>query len=124
MANGNMVYGHTPPFDWTKAEDNMSLQAAKEAERCTSNTEYRQMCNTLHQVVADMVNKPPHYTIGTIECIDYIKDVLTKEEYIGYLRGNVIKYQHRLRAKGNAAENAGKMNWYAKRLEEALNEAK
>jgi len=36
--------------------------------------------------VTDMVNSPPHYGTGVIECIDYIEDFLTKEEYIGYLR--------------------------------------
>ena len=47
----------------------------------------------------DMVNSPPHYTGGSIECIDYMKEVLSAAEYIGYLRGNMIKYQHRCRDK-------------------------
>ena len=37
----------------------------------------------------DVVNKPKHYGSGDIECIDYIEDFLSKEEYIGYLRGNI-----------------------------------
>ena len=32
----------------------------------------------------DNVNRPPHYGQGNIECIDYIKDILTDEELIGY----------------------------------------
>ena len=33
------------------------------------------------------VDRPIHYGQGKIECIDYIEDFLTREEYIGYLRG-------------------------------------
>ena len=65
---------------------------------------------------ADPVNRPAHYTAGSIECIDYIADVLTKEEFRGFLRGQVIKYQHRLTAKGNPAQDAKKLAWYANRL--------
>ena len=70
--------------------------------------------------VADMVNHPPHYKVGGIETIQFIKAKLTKEEYIGYLRGNVLKYASRLGAKDNAPEDAGKMAWYAKQLEQSM----
>ena len=70
--------------------------------------------------VADMVNHPPHYKVGGIETIQFIKAKLTKEEYIGYLRGNVLKYASRLGAKNNASEDAGKMAWYAKQLEQSM----
>lgn len=69
---------------------------------------------------ADPVNRPAHYTAGSIECIDYIADVLTKEEFRGFLRGQVIKYQHRMTAKGNPAQDAKKLAWYANRLAELL----
>ena len=39
----------------------------------------------------DNVNNPAHYGRGNIECIEYIKDFLTDEEYTGYLRGNIAK---------------------------------
>ena len=35
---------------------------------------------------------PDHYKIGGIETIDYIEAKLTKEQFRGYLVGNVIKY--------------------------------
>lgn len=73
-----------------------------------------------HRDEPDFVNSPPHYTNGSIECIDYIKDALTEEEYRGYLRGCMIKYQHRLMHKGNPKQNAEKMQWYANRLIEVL----
>lgn len=48
----------------------------------------------------DNVNKPSHYTTGQIEVIDYIKDKLTPEQYVGYCMGNVIKYTSRWQHKG------------------------
>jgi hypothetical protein len=64
---------------------------------------------------SDNVNNPPHYGKGKIECIDYIEDFLTKEEYIGYLRGNIAKYLHRWRYK-NKQEDLLKAQWYLDRL--------
>ena len=69
----------------------------------------------------DMVNSPPHYGTGVIECIDYIEDFLTKEEYIGYLRGNIAKYLHRWRYK-NGIEDLKKAEWYGSRLIEVVEE--
>lgn len=63
----------------------------------------------------DTVNRPPHYGQGDIECIDYIKDILTDEELIGYYRGNVAKYLHRWRYK-NGLEDLKKARWYLEAL--------
>ncbi len=64
----------------------------------------------------DNVNKPLHYRMnGEIECIEYIQDFLTEEEYIGYLRGNIAKYLHRWRYK-NGLEDLKKSEWYGARL--------
>ena len=71
--------------------------------------------------VSDMVNHPPHYKVGGIETIFFIKAKLNKDEYIGYLRGNVLKYASRLGSKTNAAEDAGKMAWYSNDLAKAMN---
>lgn len=48
----------------------------------------------------DKVNHPSHYTTGEIETIDYIRDKLTKEEFIGYCKGNILKYISREKYKG------------------------
>jgi len=61
------------------------------------------------------VDRPMHYGTGKIECIDYIEDMLTKEEYVGYLRGNIAKYLHRWRYK-NGLEDLKKAQWYGLRL--------
>ena len=48
----------------------------------------------------DNVNHPSHYADKSIEVIDYIRDTLTQEEFVGYCLGNVIKYVSRWRKKG------------------------
>jgi hypothetical protein len=61
--------------------------------------------------LTDNVNHPPHYGKGTIECIEYIQDILSEEEFIGYLRGNITKYNHRWRLK-NGIQDLKKAEWY------------
>ena len=41
-----------------------------------------------YKTIGDLVNSPEHYNQGSIECIDSIEAMLTREEFIGYLRGN------------------------------------
>lgn len=71
--------------------------------------------------VTSAVDHPPHYGQGSIECIEYVEDFLTKEEYIGYLRGNIAKYMHRFRYK-NGVEDVEKARWYMERLIKKLRE--
>jgi hypothetical protein len=70
----------------------------------------------------DPVEKPEHYNQGGIECIDYIRQVLGLEGFIGYCHGNMIKYQHRYRYKSNPKEDLEKANWYLARMREAMKE--
>ena len=37
---------------------------------------------------ADLVNQPPHYNKGGVECIDYIKQQLGRGQYPAYLEGS------------------------------------
>lgn len=71
------------------------------------------------QAAPDLVNQPPHYTVGGIETIAYIKAKLTPEEFRGYLKGNVLKYASRANHKDNPAQDIDKMVWYAHALQEA-----
>jgi len=64
----------------------------------------------------DMVNRPAHYNNGNMECIDAIRGMLSHEEYIGYLRGNSLKYRWRFRYKGKPVEDLRKARWYEDRL--------
>lgn len=63
----------------------------------------------------DPVSAPAHYTSGTIECIDAIEAMLTVDEFRGFLRGNIVKYQWRYRQKGGA-QDLDKSSWYLDRL--------
>lgn len=66
------------------------------------------------------VNHPSHYVDGGIDTIDFIEAKLTKEEFIGYLKGNAIKYASRIGKKDEADVDAGKMAWYAVKLRDTL----
>jgi hypothetical protein len=64
----------------------------------------------------DPVSNPSHYKSGGIESIDYIKAFLSKEEYRGFLRGNISKYLHRYTYKGKPLEDLKKAQFYLDRL--------
>ena len=65
--------------------------------------------------VDDPVNHPTHYTCGNIECIDAIKSSMSKEAFMGYCKGNVIKYIWRYEHKGES-ESLEKAMWYLNKL--------
>lgn len=62
-----------------------------------------------------IVNSPPHYKQGDVECIEAIK-AATGDGYQGYLQGNIMKYIWRYRAKGQAINDLKKAEWYLKEL--------
>lgn len=76
--------------------------------------------------MADIINHPPHYTLGKIEVIDFIED---KE--LNFNLGNVVKYVARAGHKKSSGKSLGakaledlkKAQWYLNR-EIAAREAK
>lgn len=62
------------------------------------------------------VHSPPHYTAGGIECIDAIQSSMTREEYLGFLKGNTMKYLWRYLEKDNPAQDLAKAAFYLARL--------
>jgi hypothetical protein len=60
---------------------------------------------------SDPVNNPPHYTQGSVECIEAIQAALTEEEFRGYCKGNAMKYIWREKHKGGG-ESISKAQWY------------
>ena len=70
---------------------------------------------TTPKLDVDMVNAPPHYKQGEVECIDGIKSALTEEEWRGYCKGNAIKYIWRERHKGQG-ESLAKAQWYLNKM--------
>lgn len=77
-----------------------------------ANIDKRNLYNTREQVV----NHPQHYTQGNIECIDAMEAMLSKEEFTGYLKGNVMKYLWRSKLKGKELEDIDKAIWYLNKL--------
>lgn len=99
MVNSNM---------FTKNEDDL-FRTPSYAEGQLANTE---------KPKEDMVNHPPHYTQGEIECIEaikYINNKLHTEGYEGYCLGNFIKYIWRCNFK-NGWEDIDKAIFYLNEL--------
>ena len=59
----------------------------------------------------DKVNHPNHYTFGSIEVINYIRDKMTPDEFQGYCMGNILKYISRHKHK-NGVEDLKKAQVY------------
>ncbi len=70
----------------------------------------------VRQLNNDPVRRPAHYNRGGVECIDAIRAQLTEDEWRGYLRGQVAKYNWRLGAKDDPKQEAGKLLFYARLL--------
>jgi len=69
----------------------------------------------------DVVNSPKHYKVfPDMEAIDVIQKVLTKEEYIGYLKGNHLKYRLRAGDKDDVIQDINKSNVYKGWLYETI----
>jgi hypothetical protein len=58
-----------------------------------------------------MNNTSPKHYGGEIECIECIKASMSKIEFMGYLKGNIIKYTWRYRHK-NGLEDLQKADVY------------
>ena len=73
----------------------------------------------------DMVNSPPHYNQGDIECIDAIRSALGTEGFKAYCRGSAIKYLWRAELKHtDNKEDWSKANWFINRAVEEDNNDK
>lgn len=68
----------------------------------------------------DMVNAPPHYRTGEVECIDAIRSALGLEAFVAYCRGNAIKYAWRSSRKWSSAEDLRKGAWYLTKAADVL----
>ena len=79
--------------------------------------------NMYRKVKKDMVNSPKHYKLRglDIESVDVIKATMTPEEFQGWLKGNAMKYLHRLGKKDDAVQDAKKamkyLEWLVRELE-------
>lgn len=105
---------------FTKDEDAL-FRTPSYAEEQLEHALKKEAGKTIEEPKPDMVNHPPHYTQGNIECIDVIKYInkkLRMEGYEGYCLGNSIKYIWRCNNK-NGWEDIDKAIFY---LDELLSE--
>lgn len=59
-----------------------------------------------------------HYKDMAIQPWELMEAVLSKEEFIGFLRGNIIKYSLRAGRKAGAEDDAAKAKHYLQKLRE------
>ena len=83
----------------------------------------KQLLDIIIPSYKDEVNEPEHYKLSglNLEALDVIKASLSVEEYIGYLRGNILKYHMRANKKGGNI-SLRKAHYYSKELEKTLDE--
>lgn len=64
--------------------------------------------------------KPNYYNRNGLECFDAIQASMTEKEYLGFLKGNVMKYLWRYDMK-NGIEDLKKAQLYLEKLIHLLN---
>jgi len=65
------------------------------------------------------VKKNKHYELwDNTQVSDIMKRSLSKEEYIGFLKGNILKYQLRLGKKDDVQKDIAKIKDYQKELKD------
>ena len=73
--------------------------------------------------MTDKIN-PDHYKKKTIETIEAIRSQLTDAEFIGYLKGSIMKYIARMGLKvptlQGARDDVGKAHWFVEYLLKTL----
>lgn len=72
----------------------------------------------------DMVNHPPHYQNGGIETLDVIRMSMSRKQFKGYLKGQIMKYRERAQFKGNPEQDYAKAKFYYDVLQELKAEKK
>lgn len=107
-----------PGYKYTGAFDEMLQENKKRMlnEFADSDEPARHLTN-------DLVNHPNHYTFGSIEVVDYIRDKMTPDEFQGYCMGNILKYISRHKHK-NGIEDLKKARVYLGWLIESEEQAK
>lgn len=105
------IYKNDVRILWTRPTKPEELPFIDDEPLQSLNDQYAE----IEKVRQDIINSPIHYADSTIECIDAMEAMMTPEQFIGYLRGNVFKYQWRYEKK-NGIEDLKKAQWYLDKL--------
>ena len=70
----------------------------------------------------EMVNDPDHYDFFDMTAIQAIERVLNHDEYMGFLKGNALKYRLRAGKKDNLKQDIAKAEWYEAAYERYVEE--
>lgn len=65
-----------------------------------------------------IVERPAHYNQGSIDVIEALYQLLTWEQFKGFMQGNIIKYSVRFEDKDDPILDLDKAEYYTKRLKE------
>lgn len=109
-----------------KSEENKTEVADKKNDEITDEINEQiseQADKQTSEPAADMVNHPPHYCTGDIECWDAMVSAFGPEWMRAYATVTAFKYIWRAKHKGRFAEDMKKAAWYEARaaeLEEKL----
>lgn len=95
-----------PEEDKTEMANEVNGQPSERADNQTS------------EPAADMVNHPPHYCTGDIECWDAMVSAFGAEWMKAYATVTAFKYIWRAKHKGRFAEDIKKAAWYEVRAAE------
>jgi len=70
------------------------------------------------KLLSDPVNSPEHYNHGKQEAITILENSLSKDQFQGYLKGNILKYLLRYDhiSKEPKYQSLEKAEWYLKIL--------
>lgn len=85
-----------------------------------SNAEFnKEVTDMLHNSCKNPNSK--HYELwNDFESIDAIENILTFDEYVGFLKGNILKYQLRLGKKDDVLKEKQKIKDYQRELNSIL----
>jgi hypothetical protein len=90
-------------------------------ENWEHNEKFNKMVNDLDNNNIGSAKEATHYMQGEYEPILVMQDKLTKEQFEGFLLGNVIKYSLRMNHKLQNKSDAGKCRQYSEWLNTIIN---
>ena len=92
---------------------------AEEEKKDRASSDVCTPIDTLVKIAEDDAINPSHYKVdGIPEAIEIMEHLMAKEQLEGFLWGNILKYVYRYGRKGDKAETAGKIAWYANHLKD------